>query len=686
VKTTFRNSVALWGLAAGLVMLGDWTAAAQPAVTAPTQPFPGKCSSYNGCQRYDFVVDGCPTIVVVPRQAAAGAPWIWRAEFFDAFPQVDLALLAKGFHLVYINVGNTFGCPDALKHWDALYGELTGKHGLARKAVLEGLSRGGLYCFNWAADHPQNVACILADNAVLDFKSWPGGKGKGKGSPGDWKKLRADYHFTSEAQAVSYGKNPLDNLEPLAKAKVPLFLLCADADDVVPLLENGAIVKQRYEKLGGPVTLLIKQGLGHHPHGLADPSPAVEFILAHTLPPGAPVVTTLEEQARPADAFVDSIGVNVHLTYMDTSYRNFAEVIKPRLREAGIRHVRDGCPPAWNKECMTSLNELAAAGVRSLLICSPRCGTLEQMVATLKQASASVEAVEGPNEPDGAGISYRDHGFPQAVRDFHDDLDAALKRDPATRRLPLVVASMSNPESAPKLGLLTSGDFANTHSYADGGPPGFRWDWYLERCRRNCQRPVMATETGYHNAPNHTDGLWIPGISQAAAGRYLSRLLPEYFSRGIVRTYLYELLDLRDNPRDAESNFGILRADGTPKPAFIAVKNLIAILADPGPPFTPGVLGVKLSGQQRPLRHLLLQKRDGRFELLLWMNVPAYDIKAKHDLDVPPQPVVVHFARPIRAAKAFLPLQGAGEVREFPATDRLEVEVPDQLLVLEITP
>jgi len=250
----------------------------------------------------------------------------------------------------------------------------------------------------------------------------------------------------------------------------------------------------------------------------------------------------------------------------------------------------------------------------------------------------------------------------------------------------MAVASMSNPESSPKLGLLTSGDYANTHSYADGGPPGFRWDWYMERCRTNCQRPVIATETGYHNAPNHTDGLWIPGISEAAAGKYISRLLPEYFARGVVRTYLYELMDLRDNPRDAESNLGILRANGSPKPAFIAVRNLVAILSDPGPPFTPGVLHCRLSGQQRPLGHLLLQRRDGRFELLLWMNVPSYDAKARHDLNVPPQSVVVYFDRPIRAAKAFLPLQGVGEVRQFPATDRLAVEVPDHVLVLEITP
>jgi len=269
-------SAELWLSALGLVLAGAGAGAA-----AADAPLPGKRGDYKGYERHDFVVDGCATIVVVPKQPAEGKPWVWRAEFFDAFPQIDLALLAKGFHLAYIGVGNTFGCPDALAHWDVLYRELTGKHGFSPKPVLEGLSRGGLYCFNWAASNPDKVACILADNAVLDFKSWPGGKGKGKGSPADWKKLLQDYHFESEAEALAYKRNPIDNLEPLAKAKVPLFLLCGDADDVVPYEENGAIVKERYEKLGGPVTVLIKKGMGHHPHGLDDPTPAVEFILKH---------------------------------------------------------------------------------------------------------------------------------------------------------------------------------------------------------------------------------------------------------------------------------------------------------------------------------------------------------------------------------------------------------------------
>src|SRR5258708_25334841 len=154
------------------------------------------------------MVDGCEALVVTPRQAAPGKPWIWRAEFFDHRPETDLALLAQGFHLVLLQVGNAFGCPSAMKHWDAFYGELTRKYGFSKKPVLEGLSRGGLYIYNWAAAHPTQVAVLFGDNPVLDFKSWPGGKGKGPGSPDDWRELIQDYGFASEGGVLAYLKKP----------------------------------------------------------------------------------------------------------------------------------------------------------------------------------------------------------------------------------------------------------------------------------------------------------------------------------------------------------------------------------------------------------------------------------------------------------------------------------------------
>ena len=178
--------------------------------------------------------------------------------------------------------GGTPGCPDAVAHWNKCYAELTGKFGFAKKAALVGLSRGGLYCYNWAAANPDKVACIYGDAPVCDFKSWPGAFGKGKRSEADWQRILQLYGFKNDDEAKAYAKNPVDNLAPLAAAKVPLLHVYGDADEVVPWDENTGVIAERYKKLGGSITLIAKPGVKHHPHGLEDSTPIVTFIWENT--------------------------------------------------------------------------------------------------------------------------------------------------------------------------------------------------------------------------------------------------------------------------------------------------------------------------------------------------------------------------------------------------------------------
>ncbi len=264
-----------------VLMLVSLLATTTLAHDSQPAPFPGQPTDWNGFQRYDFEVDGKPVLVVAPRQSAKGRPWVWHGEFFGHKPEPDIALLERGFHIAYMRVPDMLGAPAAVSHWNALYTELTQKYGLAKKAALVGLSRGGLYCYRWAAENPEKVACIYGDAPVCDFKSWPGGRGKGKGSLRDWKLVLECYGFQNDAEALAFGKNPVDNLAPLAAAKVPLLHVYGDADDVVPWDENTGVLAVRYRQLGGSITLIAKPGKGHHPHGLSDPTPIVEFIEAH---------------------------------------------------------------------------------------------------------------------------------------------------------------------------------------------------------------------------------------------------------------------------------------------------------------------------------------------------------------------------------------------------------------------
>lgn len=129
--------------------------------------FPGKASTWHEFPRYNFEVDGKPVVVVAPKNAAPGRPWLWHGEFFGHKPAPDIALLERGFHVVYMRVPNMLGCSQAVQHWNAFYRELTTKYDFAKKSALVGLSRGGLYCYNWAASNPDKVACIYGDAVLL---------------------------------------------------------------------------------------------------------------------------------------------------------------------------------------------------------------------------------------------------------------------------------------------------------------------------------------------------------------------------------------------------------------------------------------------------------------------------------------------------------------------------------------
>src|SRR5205823_5631460 len=147
---------------------------------APTALGDWKIDEWNGYTRFDIRIDGRDCTVIGPDKPAAGKPWIWRTEFFGHESQADIALLSRGFHVAYMDVRNMYGAPVALDHMDRFYDGVVMQMGLSPRTVLEGLSRGGLFAFNWAARHPDRVAAIYVDAPVCDIKSWPGAQRAGK--------------------------------------------------------------------------------------------------------------------------------------------------------------------------------------------------------------------------------------------------------------------------------------------------------------------------------------------------------------------------------------------------------------------------------------------------------------------------------------------------------------------------
>ena len=231
--------------------------------------------TWHGGTRHDFKFKERDAIVVEPAEAAEGNPWVWRPAFFDAFPSVDVALLAKGFHIVYLDLTHEYGNPKSVALGTDFYQWICENYALSEQVTLEGFSRGGLYALNWAIANPEKVACLYLDAPVCDVFSWPG-----REQPELWQDLLQKWD-TTDKEMASFPGNPIDHLQPLAAAGVPILAVCGDSDRVVPYSENMEVLRNRYVALGGPVEVILKPGCDHHPHSLENPEPVVDFILRH---------------------------------------------------------------------------------------------------------------------------------------------------------------------------------------------------------------------------------------------------------------------------------------------------------------------------------------------------------------------------------------------------------------------
>ena len=237
------------------------------------QAFPGRQTTWKGFDRYDFRYKNRETIVVAPRKALIGNPWIWRPAFFGAFPSVDNALLEKGFHVVYYDLTHLYGSPNAVRLGNDFYQYITRTYHLSPKVTLEGFSRGGLFAFNWSAQNTDKVACIYVDAPVCNLLSWPG-----KQNEQQWSETLKEWNLT-EKEMEHFKGNPTETVQAIAKARIPVIGVCGDSDKVVPYENNMKIVRNILAQSSSPVELILKQGVDHHPHSLENPKAVVDFIV-----------------------------------------------------------------------------------------------------------------------------------------------------------------------------------------------------------------------------------------------------------------------------------------------------------------------------------------------------------------------------------------------------------------------
>ncbi len=232
-------------------------------------------SLWNGFRRLDFEFEGRPAILVLPDESNKTDKWMLKTEYFGAFPNLEIEMLERGWHLAYIK-NITRWCLDEDLHLKKRFADfLAEEFGLYQKCIPVGMSCGGLIATKLAALYPDIVSALYLDAPVLNFLSCPAGLGIGEDSM-----LEEFQNATgmSMSDLICYREHPIDKMHILLENNIPVILVYGDSDPVVPYTENGALLEKYYSENGGRLIAIGKEGCAHHPHGLEDSTPIIEFM------------------------------------------------------------------------------------------------------------------------------------------------------------------------------------------------------------------------------------------------------------------------------------------------------------------------------------------------------------------------------------------------------------------------
>ena len=391
--------------------------------------------------------------------------------------------------------------------------------------------------------------------------------------------------------------------------------------------------------------------------------------------------------AKQADAFVDSIGMNVHFNYYGSIYTNNTPLMIASLQALGVRHLRDAM--CWQGASPRNTYYLLHQLLGSLGFKTAYTAYANQpmsQVTTYPSLVPDMEAIEPANEWDNSG----DANWVAEIIAQQTAIYNAYKASSQTKNITILGPSLAFPTNAAQLGDVGSiADAGNLHGYFGGYNPGSsnaNPSMLLGDVQPNTpSKPVWVTETGYFAVPGPIFGM--NGVTPAVQAVYSPRSLLEYSNAGASRTYLYELADDWEPGEDAtDYHWALLNSDGTPKPAFGAVASLLNLLTDKGPAFTPGALAYALQDADATVHQALFQKRDGTWYLALWVEAQSYDFINETNIAVPTQKVTLEVAGKVLAAQR-TQWDDTGKVvtTALAPSNAIALTVSDKIQVIKLT-
>lgn len=252
-------------------------------------PYPdAKCDDWYGYRRHNFVFENCNGFIVEPPHPATGLPWSWCIQWPEAFvPRTPaLKLLERGFHHVFLDVYSTYLNEGGVAKLEKFYAILQSLH-FHKKCALFGMSYGGLFSLRWAAEHPETVGVMWLDAPVCNL-GFAAARNKRNATPVMLKTMQAEakkhfaaYHVRNLKGLLEHPLNPLNKYQPLAQAKIPILAIRSGQDQSVLPEQNIDLLEEKISSAGGRIQVVRRDLFGHHPHGLDDPSPLVDFILKY---------------------------------------------------------------------------------------------------------------------------------------------------------------------------------------------------------------------------------------------------------------------------------------------------------------------------------------------------------------------------------------------------------------------
>lgn len=397
------------------------------------------------------------------------------------------------------------------------------------------------------------------------------------------------------------------------------------------------------------------------------------------------------DQTMSLDRFVEGIAVNTHIHYTDGAYANVKNV-KDDLVWLGVRHVRDAAP--GGAAPLSAYADLASAGIRfDFIVREEAARSLEQIKAVATASPGSVDAVEGYNEIDNWPIAYDGLKGDAAGLAAQKAIYAFVHGDAALSGV--AVYDLTGYDLASVTTRTGSADYANVHVYPqNGAQPGYtaNADSWIKKGTRAIQGfalPLVITEFGYFTLPQ--SGWYQIGVDEDSQAKGILNGLFDAAISGVSRTYLYELLDEKPDPRqvDAGMHYGLFTFDNRAKPAAIALHNLMAILKANGDTASNQMdeEGRRYTVSDLPPsgRSVYLRKADGTSILALWNEVPFWDRASGKPALSMSAPVRVDLGGMAARVDLYDPTRGTAPCQTERNVKQLRVDVPDHPVLLEVT-